>query len=124
MRCLRRTERLGSSGFSARVRPLRTTRPTSVSDILYVKGLAAPFTVNTMPEKTLKALATHTDLGSILPADGGDCEEMLAEFVNAGVDVDALGAQLQDEGAKSFVKSWNDLMQVIASKSEQLKRVA
>ena len=77
-----------------------------------------------MPEKTLKALAMHNELGTILPADGGDCEEVLAEFAKAGVDVDALGPQLQDEGAKSFVKSWNDLMQVIADKSEHLKRVA
>ena len=77
-----------------------------------------------MPEKTLKALAAHNDLASILPADGGDCEEVLSQLVKAGVNVDALGAQLQDEGAKSFVKSWNDLMQVIESKSELLKRVA
>lgn len=116
--------------YNAGARPQRLlwastgTKDPSASDILYVKGLAAPFTVNTMPEQTLKALSTHTDLGSILPADGGDCEESLAEFVNAGVNVDALGAQLQDEGAKSFVKSWSDLMQVIATKSEQLKRVA
>jgi transaldolase len=100
------------------------TKDPSASDILYVKGLAAPFTVNTMPEKTLKALATHNELGSILPANGGDSEEVLATFAKAGVDVDGLSAQLQDEGAKSFVKSWNNLMQVIASKSEQLKRVA
>src|SRR3989454_4123555 len=116
--------------YNAGARPQRLlwastgTKDPSVSDILYVKGLAAPFTVNTMPEKTLKALATHNELGSILPVGGGDCEEVLAEFAKAGVDIDALGAQLQDEGAKSFVKSWNDLMQVIASKSELLKRVA
>jgi len=116
--------------YNAGARPQRLlwastgTKDPSASDILYVKGLAAPFTVNTMPEKTLKALATHNELGSILPAGGGDCEEVLAEFAKAGADIDALGAQLQDEGAKSFVKSWNDLMQVIASKSELLKRVA
>jgi transaldolase len=72
----------------------------------------------------LKALATHNDLASILSADGGDCEEVLSEFAKAGVNADALGTQLQDEGAKSFVKSWNDLMQVIESKSELLKRAA
>jgi transaldolase len=116
--------------YNAGARPQRLlwastgTKDPAASDILYVKGLAAPFTVNTMPEKTLKALATHNELGSILPADGGDCEEVLAEFAKAGVDINVLGAQLQDEGAKSFVKSWNDLMQVIASKSELLKRVA
>src|SRR5246127_5137813 len=116
--------------YNAGARPQRLlwastgTKDPQASDVLYIKGLAAPFTVNTMPEKTLKALATHNELGSILPLGGGDCEEVLAEFAKAGVDVDALGAQLQDEGAKSFVKSWNDLMQVIASKSELLKRVA
>ncbi len=98
------------------------TKDPTASDILYVKGLAAPFTVNTMPEKTLKALATHKELGSIMAADGGDCEEVLAEFSKAGIDVDALAAQLQDEGAKSFVKSWNELMGVIASKSSASKR--
>jgi transaldolase len=96
------------------------TKDPNASDILYEKALAAPFTVNTMPEATLKALAQHTELGSILPADGGDCEEVLAQFAKAGFDIDALAAQLQDEGAKSFVKSWNDLMDVIASKSAQV----
>src|SRR4029453_17500683 len=100
------------------------TKDPSASDILYVKGLAAPFTVNTMPEKTLKALAAHNELGSILPAAGGDSGEGLAELCKRGVEVGALGAQLQDEGAKSFVKSWNDLMQVITEKSALLKRVA
>jgi transaldolase len=97
------------------------TKDPKASDILYIKSLAAPFTVNTMPEGTLKALATHTELGELLPADGGDCEEVLAEFAKAGIDVDALAAQLQDEGAKSFVGSWNDLMAVISSKSRALK---
>ena len=92
------------------------TKDPKASDILYIKALAAPFTVNTMPEATLKALAEHTDVGSTLPVDGGDCEEVLAKFAKAGIDVDALAAQLQDEGAKSFVKSWNDLLDVIKSK--------
>jgi len=96
------------------------TKDPSASDILYVKALAAPFTVNTMPEKTLSALATHTEIGSIIPADGGDCEEVLQKFSAAGIDADALAAQLQEEGAKSFVQSWNDLMKVIASKSAAL----
>ena len=78
--------------------------------MLYIKALAAPFTVNTMPEGTLKALADHGELGPIMAADGGDCEAVLAQFAKAGIDVDALAAQLQDEGAKSFVKSWNELM--------------
>jgi transaldolase len=100
------------------------TKDPKASDVLYIKSLAAPFTVNTMPEGTLKALADHGELGAILPADGGDCEEVLARFVKAGIDIDALGAQLQDEGAKSFVKSWNDLMDVIASKSAALKKAS
>ena len=66
-----------------RIRKLRT--------LLYIKGLAAPFTVNTMPEGTLKALANHGELGAALPADGGDSEEVLAQFANAGVDIDAPG---------------------------------
>jgi transaldolase len=93
------------------------TKDPRASDILYVKALAAPFTVNTMPEGTLQALADHGDVGALLPADGGDCEEVLARFAEAGIDIDALAARLQDEGAKSFVKSWNELMAVIASKS-------
>jgi len=93
------------------------TKDPEASDVLYVKSLAAPFTVNTMPEGTLKALAGHTGLGTIMPADGGDCEEVLARFGKAGVDVDALAVRLQEEGAKSFSNSWNELMEVIASKS-------
>ena len=93
------------------------TKDPLASDVLYVKTLAAPYTVNTMPEATLKALASHTELGTIIPVDGGDCEEVLARFGKAGVDVVALAARLQEEGAKSFVNSWNELMAVIASKS-------
>ena len=100
------------------------TKDPKASDVLYVKALAAPFTVNTMPEETLKALADHGELGSILPADGGDCEEVLAQFAKAGIDVDELAAQLQDEGAKSFVKSWSDLMDVIAFKSASLRKAS
>jgi transaldolase len=77
-----------------------------------------------MPEATLKALADHTELGSILAADGGDCEAVLAQFAKAGVDVDALAARLQDEGAKSFVNSWNELMAVTSSKTAVLKKAA
>jgi transaldolase len=91
------------------------------SNVLYVKSLAAPFTINTMPEGTLKALAEHTELGAIMAADGGDCEEVLSEFAKAGIDIDTLAARLQNEGAKSFVKSWNGLMGVITSKSAALK---
>jgi transaldolase len=100
------------------------TKDPKASDVLYVKALAAPLTVNTMPEETLKALADHGELDAILPADGGDCEEVLAEFVKVGVDIDALATRLQDEGAASFVKSWNELMAVIASKSAALGKAA
>jgi transaldolase len=85
------------------------------------KALAAPFTVNTMPEATLKALAEHNELGSILPADGRDCEKVLAEFAKAGINIEAPAAELQDQGANSFTKSWNDLMAGITSKGSALK---
>jgi transaldolase len=116
--------------YNAGARPQRLlwastgTKDPTASDILYIKGLAAPFTVNTMPEATLKALAGHNELGSILAADGGDCEEVLSQFAEAGVDIDALAAKLQEDGAKSFVKSWNGLMDVIASKSDLLKKAS
>ncbi len=97
------------------------TKDPKASDVLYIKSLAAPFTVNTMPEDTLKALAEHGKFRAVLPADGGDCEETLARFAKAGVDVDALAARLQDEGAVSFVKSWNELMNRVASKGEALE---
>ena len=116
--------------YNAGARPQRLlwastgTKDPKASDVLYVKGLAAPFTVNTMPEGTLKALADHGDVGATIPADGGDSEKELARFADAKIDVHALSRQLQDEGAKSFVKSWNDLMSVISSKSAVLKRAS
>jgi transaldolase len=99
------------------------TKDPAASDILYIKALAAPFTVNTMPENTVKAFADHGDLDKILPPDGGDCEDILKQFAKAGVDIDALARQLQEGGAKSFVKSWDDLMGVISAKSDVLARV-
>jgi len=100
------------------------TKDPKASDVLYVKALAAPFTVNTMPEGTLKAVAEHGLVSATMPIDGGDSDEVLARFLAAGIDVQALSAQLQDEGAKSFVNSWNDLMGVITSKSAALKRAS
>jgi transaldolase len=100
------------------------TKDPAASDILYIKALAAPFTVNTMPEGTVKAFADHGDIGDILPADGGDCEDVLAQFGKAGVDIDALAAKLQNEGAKSFVKSWDELMKVISAKSEVIAKAS
>jgi len=115
--------------YNAGARPQRPlwastgTKDPKASDVLYVKALAAPFTVNTMPESTLKALADHGEIGPLLPPDGGDCEEVLSRFAKAGIDVDALAADLQAEGAKSFVKSWNDLLTVIDAKSAGLTKV-
>jgi transaldolase len=100
------------------------TKDPKASEILYVKALAAPFTVNTMPEVTLKALAEQQEIGELLPTDGGDCEDVLTEFARQGVDVDVLAMQLQDEGAASFVKSWNDLLAVISSRGASLGRAA
>ena len=115
--------------YNAGARPQRLlwastgTKDPKASDVLYIKALAAPFTVNTMPEATLNALADHGDLSEIMSADGGDCEAVLEQFAAAGIDSDDLGAKLQDDGAKSFVSSWNDLMEVIASKSASLASV-
>src|SRR5262252_4844760 len=116
--------------YNAGARPQRLlwastgTKDPEASDILYIKALAAPFTVNTMPEGTLQALAEHSELGALLSADGGGCEAVLAQFARAGIDIDALAAQLQDEGAKSFVKSWNDLMEVLDTKSAALAKAS
>jgi transaldolase len=116
--------------YNAGARPQRLlwastgTKDPAASDVLYVKALAAPFTVNTMPEGTLKALADHGELGAILPPDGGDCEETLAQFGQAGIDVESLAAKLQDEGAESFDKSWNELMACISSKSSAIKKAS
>jgi transaldolase len=96
------------------------TKDPKAPELLYVQALASPYTVNTMPENTLKALAASAQFSGVMSADGGDCEAVLAEFGKAGVDIDALAARLQDEGAKSFVASWHDLLDVIASKSASL----
>lgn len=98
------------------------TKDPEASDILYVHALASPFTVNTMPEATLNALADHGEIGQTLPARARYCDEVLAKFAKAGIDTDVLASQLQEEGAKSFVKSWNELMECIKSKSEALKK--
>jgi transaldolase len=91
----------------------------SASPVLYVKALAAPFTIDTMPEGTLNALAEDTEpRRSIMSANGGDCEEVITGFAASGIDIDALAERLQDEGTKSFAKSWNSLMAVIAAKRE------
>ena len=116
--------------YNAGARPQRLlwastgTKDPKASDVLYIKSLAAPFTVNTMPEGTLKALADHGDLSEIMSADGKDGEAVLDQFAKAGIDIDKLAAKLQDDGAKSFVGSWNELMGVIDSKSAKLTKAA
>jgi transaldolase len=100
------------------------TKDPKASDVLYVEALAAPFTINTMPEATLTAYANHGKAGSPMPVDGGNGEAVLGQFAKAGINLDSLAAQLQEEGARSFTKSWDELMAVIASKTEALKMAA
>jgi transaldolase len=124
-------ELLGSSrwqrAFNAGARAQRLlwastgTKDPKASDTLYVEALASPFTVNTMPESTLKAFAEHGKVGPLMSADGGDCERMLASFAGAGVDVDLLAARLQEEGAASFSKSWRELIAGIEAKRATLR---
>ena len=120
-----RWQKLASAG----ARPQRLlwastgTKDPAAPDILYIEALAAPNTINTMPENTLLAFAEHGKMKGALPADGGDAEALLAEFARAGVDDGALAATLQREGAQSFAKSWNDLMARIASKSDALTKI-
>jgi transaldolase len=99
------------------------TKDPDASDTLYIEALAAPDTINTIPDKTLYAFADHGELKGVLPVYGGDAEEVLAEFTRIGVDDTALAAQLQREGTESFDKSWQDLMDRIASKSAKLEMV-
>jgi transaldolase len=98
------------------------TKDPAAADTMYVEALAAPDTINTLPEKTLLAFADHGRTSGVLPADGGDGERMLAEFANAGVDTAAIAARLQDEGTKSFSKSWADLLRILAAKGAETQR--
>ncbi|MGH7987602.1 MAG: transaldolase [Candidatus Binataceae bacterium] len=100
------------------------TKDPKASDVLYIQSLAAPHSVNTIPEKTLHALADHGEIGAMLPHDGGKAESELAEFTRAGVNLDELAEQLQREGAASFVKSWNDLLACLVEKSTALKQAS
>jgi len=93
------------------------TKDPEASDVLYVKALASPYTVNTMPEKTLLAFADHGEVGAPLAVDGRGAEEVIASYARAGVDIDALAAQLQDEGANAFAKSWNGMLAGLAKKT-------
>jgi transaldolase len=118
----------GQALIKAGARPQRLllastgTKDPKASDTLYIEALGAPGTVNTMPEPTLLAFADHGKVGAPMPRDGGDAEAVIAEFKRAGVDDASLAADLQRDGAKSFEKSWNDLMSVLATKGKQLKR--
>jgi transaldolase len=100
------------------------TKDPKAPDTLYVQALAAPFTVNTMPEGTLKAFAAHGEAGDVMARDGGDCESVLARFATAGIDTNALAEQLQAEGATSFVKSWSDLMERVAAKRTAMRKAS
>jgi transaldolase len=96
------------------------TKDPKASDTLYVEALAAPGTIDTIPEKTLRAFAEHGQIKGVMAEDGGDAEAVLARFAKAGVDADALAIQLQREGAQAFVKSWKELMTRVADKSNAL----
>jgi transaldolase len=117
-----RWEKLAAAG----ARPQRLlwastgTKDPKASDTLYVEALAAPDTIDTMPEKTLRAFAEHGELKGVMAEDGGDAEAVLARFAKAGIDTDALALQLQRDGAQAFTKSWKELMTRIADKSDAL----
>ncbi len=96
------------------------TKDPAAPDVLYVEALAAPDTIDTIPERTLLAFADHGKVGAPMPPDGGDAELTLAQFKRAGIDDAALATALQREGALAFAKSWSDLMAVIATKEEEL----
>jgi transaldolase len=100
------------------------TKDPTAPDTLYVEALAVPFTVNTMPEKTLKAFAEHGKIETILTTNVSDAEVTLKQFAESGIDIDALATQLQDDGTKSFVKSWKNLIDVISSKGMQLNKAS
>jgi transaldolase len=118
-----RWQRLANSGARAQRLLFASTgtKDPKASDVLYIGALAAPNTVNTMPEETLLAFGEHGRETSVIPRDGADCEQVLAEFGKVGVDVAKLGADLQTDGAKSFVDSWKDLLNAIEAKSKALK---
>lgn len=117
-----RAQRLENSG--ARMQRLlwasTSTKDPGAPDTLYVHGLSAPFTINTMPDKTLLAFYDHGEVGPAMPADGGDGDAVLARFADAGVDVAAVAAKLQSDGAKSFVASWKDLLSRVATQRAAL----
>src|SRR5207237_569363 len=118
----KRWEKLAAAG----ARPQRLlwgstgTKDPKASDTLYVEALAAPDTIDTMPDKTLHAFAEHGQIKGVMAEDGGNAEAVLAKFAKAGIDTDALALQLQRDGAQAFVKSWKELLMRIADKSDAL----
>ena len=100
------------------------TKDPSASATLYVEALAAPMTVNTMPEQTLKAVAALGDVRALLDVDVGDAAAVLAHFARAGIDAGALAARLQEEGAAAFVKSWNAMLKGLHAKRSALAMTA
>lgn len=114
--------------YNAGARPQRLlwastgTRDPAASDVMYIKALTAQFTIITMPESTLAAVADHGEITTLLRADGGTCEETLAQFSAAGFDLYALAARLQEEGTRSFVRSWNQLMTFLAARTAMLAK--
>jgi transaldolase len=117
-----RWQRLGNDGARQQRLLFASTgaKDPNASDVLYIESLAAPDTINTMPDKTLLAFADHGRVGDPIPPDGGHADDVLAEFQSAGVDTDELAARLQREGAEAFDKSWHDLLESIESESRRL----
>lgn len=113
-----RWRRLADAGAQPQrlLRASTGTKPPDASDTLYVEALAAPDTIDTIPEKALLAFAEHGAVKGAMAVDGGDAEAMLARFAQAGIDIDALALRLQHEGARNFVRSWQQLRQRIADK--------
>jgi transaldolase len=122
----RRFQRVANAGAKAQrlLWASTGTKDPKASDTLYVEALAAPFTINTIPDVTLKAFGDHGEVGELLAPDGGDCEKVLASFIKAGINIDALAAQLQNDGAETFVKSWNDLITSVESKSAVMRKAS
>ncbi len=119
-----RWQRLANAGARPQRRSLFAStgvKDPKAPDTLYVTALAAPNTVNTMPEATLRAFGEHGVAGAVLPRDGADCEQVIAAHGRAGIDIDALAAKLQVDGAKAFVDSWHDLIGAIDTKGSKLK---
>ncbi|HTR25756.1 MAG TPA: transaldolase family protein, partial [Terriglobales bacterium] len=121
-----RWERLADRGARAQRLLFASTgtKDPNASDVLYIGALAAPNTINTMPEETLLAFGEHGRVTGVIPRDGGDCEQVLAEFGRVGIDVAKLGADLQAEGAKSFVDSWKHLLNAIEAKRKALNQIS